>query len=155
MINWRSDVEKVPRGDYQVFLAWFPLEDLSRDWCRCVPVFIDKEDYYIFAGRAASGFSKGYDPSHWVDVNEPDDPKSLIEWRDDVDNAPRGNYEVFLAWFPQAERPKCYPVWIDEDGKYKIAGRSHAGFVTLDNPTHWSAINEPNETEPSKRVGLS
>jgi hypothetical protein len=159
MINWRSDIENVSRknGDENtpVFLAWFPLEDLGNRWCRCVPVLIDTEGYYVFAGRACSGFSKDYNPSHWVEINGPDSTDGPIDWQSDVENAPRGDYQVFLAWFPQAGQPRCFPVWIDKDGKYNIAGRSHAGFVKLDAPTHWTEINEPDETEPSKRVGLA
>ena len=70
-ITWRSDMENAHR-DGRDILAWFPLEGLGPDWCRCVPVYWSKQEQrWNFAGRAASGFSKTYEPSHWAEITPP------------------------------------------------------------------------------------
>jgi formylmethanofuran dehydrogenase subunit E-like metal-binding protein len=71
MIEWRDDMENVPRGNSEVFLAWYPLDDLSDIWCRCMTVYVDNAGEYIFAGRSCAGFSPNYMPTHWSYINEP------------------------------------------------------------------------------------
>ncbi|MFV1644956.1 hypothetical protein VWZ82_13110 [Phaeobacter sp. JH20_41] len=71
-IEWRSDMENAPR-DGSDFLAWFPLEGLGPSWCRCVPIYWSERDSrWNFSGRAASGFSRGFQPTHWADITPPD-----------------------------------------------------------------------------------
>lgn len=63
MSEWKP-IASVPR-DGTTVLAYFPLEGLGSDWCRVVPVFWDRaHDRWIFASRAASGFSSGFFPPH-------------------------------------------------------------------------------------------
>ena len=73
MIAWRTDIEAAPR-DGTTILAWFPLEDLSGDWCRAVPVYWSgSEGRWNFASRAASGFSRCYMPTAWAEINGPEE----------------------------------------------------------------------------------
>jgi len=71
LINWRFDMDAAPRDGTSI-LAWFPLENLSSDWCRAVPVYwSEREGRWNFASRAASGFSRCYEPTAWSEISEP------------------------------------------------------------------------------------
>ena len=70
-IRWRDDMQNAPR-DGTTFLAYFPLTGLHDSWCRVVPIYwAEGSDRWNFASRAASGFSKGHEPSHWAKINAP------------------------------------------------------------------------------------
>lgn len=54
-------------------LLYFPLEGLTDDWCRAVPCYwSEREQRWNFASRAASGFSRGFEPTHWSELNPPE-----------------------------------------------------------------------------------
>ncbi len=60
-------------------LAYFPLEGLADSWCRVVPViYYDKDDVWNFAGRAASNFSREYQPTHYMPLPTPPKDKDPI-----------------------------------------------------------------------------
>jgi len=60
-------IESAPK-DGTTILCFFPLDGLADSWCRVVPVFYAENagsKGWTFASRAASGFSRGYEPTHW------------------------------------------------------------------------------------------
>lgn len=72
MTNWQP-IETAPK-DGTTILCYFPLEGLGKSWCRVVPVFFDEHigfKGWTFASRAASGFSRGFEPTHWQPLPEP------------------------------------------------------------------------------------
>jgi hypothetical protein len=68
--RWQ-DISTAPK-DGTTILCYFPLDGLGPDWCRVVPVYWNEMDErWDFASRAASGFSRGYEPSHWQSIVAP------------------------------------------------------------------------------------
>lgn len=62
--QWQ-DISTAPT-DGSTILAYFPLKDAGKDWCRVMPVYYSKTMHprpWIFAGRAASSYGEG--PTHW------------------------------------------------------------------------------------------
>lgn len=59
-------IETAPK-DGATILAYFPLEGLSDDWDRMVPVrYSQFHGRWIFSGRAVAGYSDCYQPTHWM-----------------------------------------------------------------------------------------
>lgn len=70
MSEWKT-IDSAPK-DGTTILAFYPLDGLSNSWCRVVPVFwASRPQQWIFASRAASGFSAAYLPTHWQPLPEP------------------------------------------------------------------------------------
>lgn len=63
-MKWQP-IETAPK-DGSYFLAYFPLNGLHDGWCRTVPIYYTKSGEYVFASRAASGFSSAFQPTHWM-----------------------------------------------------------------------------------------
>jgi hypothetical protein len=68
MSEWQ-DIATAPKDESTV-LCYFPLEGLTKSWCRVVPVYWYRDSWH-FASRAASGFSRGYEPTHWMPLPAP------------------------------------------------------------------------------------
>lgn len=63
--GWRT-IDSAPRNG-TTFLAYFPLPGLDDDWDRIVPVYWSQGvNRWVFAGRAAAGYSDQYQPTHWM-----------------------------------------------------------------------------------------
>lgn len=72
--GWR-DITTAPK-DGTTILAYFPLDGLTGNWCRIVPVQFHGSNGWIFASRAASGFSRDYQPTHWQPLPTPPEAKT-------------------------------------------------------------------------------
>lgn len=76
LTDWQP-IATAPK-DGTTVLCYFPLEGLNEYWCRVVPVFYNDrgagDERWVFASRAASGFSHNFKPSHWMPL--PDAPTS-------------------------------------------------------------------------------
>ena len=69
-MNWKP-IETAPKTGESI-LAYFPLEGLSSRFPRrCIVYWSDSQRDWIFSGRAASGYSEGYNPTHWMPLPEP------------------------------------------------------------------------------------
>ena len=68
--QWRQ-IETAPKDGTDI-MVYFELPDLSKDWMRSVFVYWSKrEERWNYSGRAASGYSKCYEPTHWKPLPPP------------------------------------------------------------------------------------
>jgi uncharacterized protein DUF551 len=88
--GWQP-IETAPKDGSNIML-YYPLEGLDKSWERIVFCYwSERENNWVWSGRACRTFSRGFQPTHWMPLPEPPNERVLTD-------ADRANIRWNLNW---------------------------------------------------------